>query len=234
MAEAAGRTASRCRRRHLGRSRRLDGERHAARGFIRRAEASLARPRRRRGAVGRASWRLGRRPPRPRRSGSTAPRAAGLGGPANRQIHAGHLRRARRVAEDAGWAGARGPRHDGLLRWPRHDVGHICRESGVGARVRFDRVPVAAAAREAARALGGDAREWAVSGGRTTSSCSRATRPPRRLIGRPAEGTGTPLHRDRTDRGDRGARSSFVDADGAPVTSAAASTLSWIAESSRS
>jgi thiamine-monophosphate kinase len=45
------------------------------------------------------------------------------------------------------------------------DLEHICRESGVGARVRLDHVPVAAAALAAARALGADAHDWAVGGG---------------------------------------------------------------------
>jgi thiamine-monophosphate kinase len=45
------------------------------------------------------------------------------------------------------------------------DLGHICRESGVGARVDIDRVPVAAAAATTARALGRDAVSWATAGG---------------------------------------------------------------------
>ena len=45
------------------------------------------------------------------------------------------------------------------------DLGHICRESGVGARVELDRLPVDPAAREVAGALGADALSWATSGG---------------------------------------------------------------------
>ncbi|HET7876905.1 MAG TPA: thiamine-phosphate kinase [Methylomirabilota bacterium] len=45
------------------------------------------------------------------------------------------------------------------------DLGHICRESGVGARVRLDRLPVAPAAAETARALGADPLPWAAAGG---------------------------------------------------------------------
>jgi thiamine-monophosphate kinase len=45
------------------------------------------------------------------------------------------------------------------------DLGHICRESGVRARVEVARVPVDPAAREAAGALGEDALDWATGGG---------------------------------------------------------------------
>ena len=45
------------------------------------------------------------------------------------------------------------------------DLGHICRESGVGARVALDRVPVDAAARRVARDLAVDPLAWAVAGG---------------------------------------------------------------------
>jgi len=45
------------------------------------------------------------------------------------------------------------------------DLAHICRESGVGARVELDRLPVDPAAREVAVALGADALSWATSGG---------------------------------------------------------------------
>jgi thiamine-monophosphate kinase len=45
------------------------------------------------------------------------------------------------------------------------DLGHICRESGVGARVLVERLPVADAVREAARALDADATAWAATGG---------------------------------------------------------------------
>ena len=45
------------------------------------------------------------------------------------------------------------------------DLGHVCRESGVGARVAIDRVPVDGGAREIARAVGAEALAWAVAGG---------------------------------------------------------------------
>jgi thiamine-monophosphate kinase len=77
-----------------------------------------------------------------------------------------HLRPRARVAEGR-WLGQASGVHamidcsDGLAT----DLGHICRESGVGARVRLDRLPVAAAALDAGRALGRDPGEWAVAGG---------------------------------------------------------------------
>jgi len=45
------------------------------------------------------------------------------------------------------------------------DLGHICRESGVGARVGLDRVPVDAGARRVAQGLAADPLVWAVAGG---------------------------------------------------------------------
>src|SRR5262249_60479426 len=45
------------------------------------------------------------------------------------------------------------------------DLGHVCRESGVGARVAIERVPVDGGAREVARALGAEALSWAIGGG---------------------------------------------------------------------
>ena len=77
-----------------------------------------------------------------------------------------HLRPTARVAEGR-WLGAAAGVHammdlsDGLSA----DLGHICRESGVGARVAIDRVPVDGSAREIARALGAEAFAWAIAGG---------------------------------------------------------------------
>ena len=77
-----------------------------------------------------------------------------------------HLRPTARVAEGR-WLGAAAAVHammdcsDGLAT----DLAHICRESGVGARVQLDRLPVDPAAREVAGALGADALSWATSGG---------------------------------------------------------------------
>jgi thiamine-monophosphate kinase len=45
------------------------------------------------------------------------------------------------------------------------DLAHVCRESGVAARVRVDRLPVGAATRATAAALGVDALLWTAAGG---------------------------------------------------------------------
>jgi thiamine-monophosphate kinase len=45
------------------------------------------------------------------------------------------------------------------------DLGHICHESKVGARIRVDRIPLATGVAAAARALGGEALAWATGGG---------------------------------------------------------------------
>ena len=50
---------------------------------------------------------------------------------------------------------------DGLLR----DLGHICEESGVGARIMAQEIPISAAAFETARELDEDALGAALSGG---------------------------------------------------------------------
>lgn len=50
---------------------------------------------------------------------------------------------------------------DGVLQ----DLGHVCAESGVGADLDADRLPVSDAARSLARAAGRDVRDWALSGG---------------------------------------------------------------------
>ncbi|HEX4993528.1 MAG TPA: thiamine-phosphate kinase [Methylomirabilota bacterium] len=146
-------------------------------------------------------------------------RDARLAGGALAEITRAHLRPRARVAEGRWLGQAPGVRammdcSDGLAT----DLGHICRESGVGARVRLERLPVAAAAREAARALGGDAWEWAVSGGEDYElllTCDPAAAD--RLIAGLAEATGTALTVIGRIEGTTG-EIVFVDADGAPVT----------------
>ena len=111
------------------------------------------------------------------------------------EITRAHLRPRARVAEGR-WLGQAAGVHammdcsDGLAT----DLGHICRESGVGARVRLHRVPVAAAAREAADVLGQDAWQWAVGGGEDYElllTCGAEAA--ERLAVGIADATGTPL-----------------------------------------
>ena len=45
------------------------------------------------------------------------------------------------------------------------DVGHLCNQSGIGVRIRAASLPISAATRAVAAALGSDAVTWAVSGG---------------------------------------------------------------------
>jgi thiamine-monophosphate kinase len=77
-----------------------------------------------------------------------------------------HLRPTARVAEGR-WLGAAAGVHammdcsDGLAT----DLSHICRESGVSARVALDRLPVDACVPEVARALRADPLSWAASSG---------------------------------------------------------------------
>ena len=146
-------------------------------------------------------------------------RDAGLAAARLGEITRAHLRPRARIAEGR-WLGQAPGVHamidcsDGLAT----DLGHICRESGVGARVRLERVPVAPAAREAARALGADAREWAVSGGEDYElllTCDPAEAD--HLIAGLVEATGTPLTMIGRVEGTAG-EIVFVDADGAPVT----------------
>jgi thiamine-monophosphate kinase len=92
--------------------------------------------------------------------------AAGVTAPQWEALIGAHLRPMARVTEGR-WLGAASSVHamqdcsDGVST----DLGHICRESGVGARVMLDRLPVAPEARAAAQALKADATRWAVSGG---------------------------------------------------------------------
>jgi thiamine-monophosphate kinase len=145
-------------------------------------------------------------------------RDAGLAGARLGEITRAHLRPRARVAEGR-WLGQAPGVHammdcsDGLAT----DLGHICRESGAGSRVQLERVPVAAAAREAARVLGGDAREWAVSGGEDYElllTCDPAAAD--RLGAGLVEATGTALTVIGRIEGAAG-EPVFVDADGTPV-----------------
>lgn len=85
---------------------------------------------------------------------------------AREEITRAHRRPEARVAEGR-WLGAQSAIHammdasDGLAS----DLGHICRESRVQARVSIDRVPISPAVRDAAQLIGRDPRDWATSGG---------------------------------------------------------------------
>jgi thiamine-monophosphate kinase len=144
--------------------------------------------------------------------------AAGLAGGPLAEIVATHLRPRARVAEGR-WLGEAAGVHammdcsDGLAT----DLEHICRESGVGARVRLDRVPVAASALAAGRALGTDARDWAVGGGEDYElllTCEAGAA--ERLASGLASATGTPLTIIGRIEGTAGSVV-FVDADDEPV-----------------
>jgi thiamine-monophosphate kinase len=99
-------------------------------------------------------------------AGRAETRSAGLSAEAEAEVVGAHLRPTPRVAEGS-WLGAAESVHammdcsDGLAT----DLAHICRESGVGARVEVDRLPIAAATRAAAAALQADAVQWAAAGG---------------------------------------------------------------------
>jgi thiamine-monophosphate kinase len=90
----------------------------------------------------------------------------GLSASARQELTSAHLRPVARVPEGR-WLGGQPGVHammdvsDGLIT----DLGHLCRESGVGARIMLDSLPMAPAAREAANALGKDPLEWATGGG---------------------------------------------------------------------
>ena len=96
----------------------------------------------------------------------TGTAAPWLGAQIREELTGAHLRPTARLAEGR-WLGGQPGIHammdlsDGLTT----DLGHICRESGVGARIALDLLPVAPAAVEAAKALGKDPLKWATGGG---------------------------------------------------------------------
>jgi thiamine-monophosphate kinase len=118
----------------------------------------------------------------------------GVPGDAVAAVRRAHRRPTPRVAEGrllrAGGATAMIDLSDGLAT----DLGHITRESGAGAIVELDALPIADATRDVARALSVDPRAWAVSGGEDYELCFTA--PPEAaaaLATRVREATGTPV-----------------------------------------
>lgn len=91
---------------------------------------------------------------------------AGVSADALAEVTATHLRPRPRVAEGR-WLGETGDVtamidvSDGLAT----DLGHLAEESGLGARVDLERVPLSESARKVADALGQDPLAWATSGG---------------------------------------------------------------------
>jgi thiamine-monophosphate kinase len=129
-----------------------------------------------------------------------------------------HLRPTPRLAEGR-WLGGQSGVHammdlsDGLTT----DLGHICRESHVGARITLERLPISPAVHEAARALGRDPLEWAGAGGEDYElllTCEPD------IVDRLADGlraaTGTALTAIGRIEG-REASVTYVDARGEPV-----------------
>jgi thiamine-monophosphate kinase len=97
------------------------------------------------------------------------------------------------------------------------DLGHIAAESGVGARVRLDALPVSEATRELARLLGETPWAWAVSGGEDYELLFTAPAGPAAALARRlADATRTPVSLIGEIR-PAGEGVAFVGADGAPV-----------------
>src|SRR2546426_67589 len=120
---------------------------------------------------------------------------AGVPGDARADVTAAHLRPHPRTREgqwlsEAGGVTSMIDLSDGLAT----DLGHLCEESGVGARVDVGRVPVEASVQVVARALGRDTLHWATGGGEDYElllTCS--PEPFDRLAGGLARSTGTKL-----------------------------------------
>jgi thiamine-monophosphate kinase len=128
-------------------------------------------------------------------NGADEARRRGLSDAVIEEVTRAHLRPRARVAEGR-WLGEAPEVHammdcsDGLAT----DLGHVCRESRVAARVTIDRLPVAPDAEAAARALGRDARAWATGGGEDYElllTCDPAD--VERLARELRRSTGTPL-----------------------------------------
>jgi len=123
------------------------------------------------------------------------PAPAGVPGDARADVTAAHLRPRPRTREglwlgEAGGVTAMIDLSDGLAT----DLGHLCEESAVGARVDLARIPVDGSVREVARALGRDAVHWATGGGEDYElllSCAPDAFD--RLAGGLARATGTAL-----------------------------------------
>lgn len=148
-----------------------------------------------------------------------SPAPAGVAGDARADVTAAHLRPRPRTREgqwlsEAGGVTAMIDLSDGLAT----DLGHLCEESGVGARVELARIPVGASVREVARALGRDVVHWATGGGEDYElllTC--APEAFERLAGGLARATGTTL----TAIGEMmpaAERIRYLDACGEPVS----------------
>jgi thiamine-monophosphate kinase len=94
------------------------------------------------------------------------PAPAGVAGDARADVTAAHLRPRPRTREgqwlsESGGVTSMIDLSDGLAT----DLGHLCEESGTGARVDLSRVPVSPSVHAVARALDRDALAWATGGG---------------------------------------------------------------------